>query len=98
MKSQHPVISIIGGTVWGNRGAESMLTTTIGMIRKDFPDAKFYVYSYLPKKDRELITDKNIIILSGKPSSLVTRHFFGVLLAALLKLFRIKIPNPTFSR
>lgn len=98
MKSQNPVISIIGGTVWGNRGAESMLTTTIGIIRKDFPESKFYIYSYLPKKDRELISDQKIIVLSGKPVSLVTRHFFGALLAALLKLLRIKIPKSGFFK
>jgi len=98
MDIKNPVISIIGGTVWGNRGAESMLTTTIGMIRKDFPNAKFYVYSYLPKKDRELVADEDIIILSGKPVALVTRHFFGVLLAALLKLIRVKIPKSNFFK
>ena len=25
----HPEIAIIGGTIWGNRGAEAMLVTTI---------------------------------------------------------------------
>ncbi len=96
MKSQNPVISIIGGTVWGNRGAESMLTTTIGMIRKNFPKAKFYVYSYLPKKDRELITDKDIVVLSGKPVALVTRHFFAVLFTVFLKAFGFKVPKTRF--
>ena len=96
MKSQNPVISIIGGTIWGNRGAESMLTTTIGMIRKDFPETKFYVYSYLPAKDRELIEDPNIIVLSGKPIAMVTRHFLGTLITAFLKLFKIKAPRSKY--
>jgi polysaccharide pyruvyl transferase WcaK-like protein len=98
MKAQYPVISIIGGTIWGNRGAESMLTTTIGMIRESFPDTKFYVYSYLPKKDRELISDPNIFVLSGKPVSMVTRHFIGALLAALMKSLSIKIPKSNFFK
>lgn len=96
MKSQNPVISIIGGTIWGNRGAESMLTTTIGRIRKDFPETKFYVYSYLPVKDRELIKDQNIIVLSGKPIALVTRHFLGSIIVAFLKIFKVKTPKSKF--
>lgn len=93
-----PIISIIGGTIWGNRGAESMLTTTIGMIRKDFPEAKFNVFSYYPIKDRELVDDEKIVILSGKPASLATRHFFGVLFAACFKLFKAKIPKSNFFK
>ena len=87
-----PVVSIVGGTIWGNRGAESMLTTTIGMIRRDFPQAKFFVFSYLPKKDRELVNDEDITILSGKPASLVLRHFPSALIAAFLKIFKMKVP------
>lgn len=95
---KNPVISIVGGTIWGNRGAESMLTTTIGMIRKDFPKAKFYVFSYLPKKDRELISDEDITVLSGKPLSLVIRHFPSALLAACFKAFGLKIPSSDYFK
>ena len=96
--AKKPVIAITGGTICGNRGAESMLTTTIGVIRKDFPDAKFYVFSYYPKKDRALCQDKEIIILSGKPVALVTRHFLGALLAALIKVFGGKVPGSNFFK
>ena len=96
--AKKPVIAITGGTICGNRGAESMLTTTIGVIRKDFPDAKFYVFSYYPKKDRALCQDKEIIILSGKPVALVTRHFLGALLAALIKVFGGTIPGSDFFK
>ena len=34
---KHPVVSIIGGTIWGNRGAESMLVTVIGKLREMSP-------------------------------------------------------------
>lgn len=96
--SKTPVISITGGTICGNRGAESMLTTTIGVIRQDFPDAKFFVFSYYPQKDRELCKGENIIILSGKPAALATRHFLGALLAALIKLFRGRVPRSNFFK
>ena len=55
-----PRISIIGGTFWGNRGAESMLATTIGMISRAFPDARFVVFSYYPEKDRQLVRDNRV--------------------------------------
>jgi polysaccharide pyruvyl transferase WcaK-like protein len=96
--AKNPVISITGGTICGNRGAESMLTTTIGVIRRDFPEAKFYVFSYYPKKDRALCRDKGIVILSGKPVALATRHFLGALLAALIKVFGGKVPGTDFFK
>ena len=91
-----PVISIIGGTIWGNRGAESMLVTTIGRLRGTFPDARFNVFSYYPAKDRELIKDDHITILSGKPLSLSTRHFFGALVGAGCKKIGVGIPKGEF--
>ena len=88
------VVSIIGGTIWGNRGAESMLVTSIGIIRERFPDTKFNVFSYVPEKDRQLVRDdENITILSGRPLSLVIRHFLGAVLAGFLKLLKIPIPR-----
>ena len=93
-----PVISIIGGTIWGNRGAESMLVTTIGRLRADFPDARFNVFSYYPAKDRELVQDELITILSGKPLSLATRHFFGALLGAVCKKIGADLPKGEFFK
>jgi len=89
----NPTISIIGGTFWGNRGAEAMLATTIGMIRRDFPDARFVIFSYYPEEDRALVHDEKIIILSGKPVSLVLNHFFGALLGVLFRFLKIQIPK-----
>jgi len=88
-----PVIGIIGGTIWGNRGAESMLVTTIGMLRQSQPDAQFVVFSYSPKKDRKLIQDQNIQVVSAKPTSLVLRVFPFVVLAWLLRLVGITVPG-----
>ena len=93
-----PVISIIGGTIWGNRGAESMLVTVIGQLRTSFPDARFNVFSYYPAKDRELIKDDRITILSGKPLSLATRHFFGALLGAVCKKVGAGLPKSEFFK
>ncbi|NPV57324.1 MAG: hypothetical protein HPY76_11730 [Anaerolineae bacterium] len=88
-----PTIGVIGGSIWGNRGAESMLVTTIGMVRRKHPDAKFVVFSYLPKKDRTLITDKSIQVVSAKPASLVLRIFPFTVLLWFFNLFGIRLPD-----
>jgi colanic acid/amylovoran biosynthesis protein len=49
--------AIIAATVWGNRGAEAMLETTVGRLRDLDPHAEFVVYSYYPTQDRALISD-----------------------------------------
>jgi polysaccharide pyruvyl transferase WcaK-like protein len=94
----HPVISIIGGTVWGNRGAESMLVTVIGKLRETHPHTKFNVFTYYPTKDRELVTDESVRILSGKPVSLATRHFIGAILLAIFKKVGLKVPTGDFFK
>ena len=93
-----PVISIIGGTIWGNRGAESMLVTTIGQLRGFFPEARFNIFSYYPTKDRELVKDEHITILSGKPFSLATRHLLGALWGAICRKITGKIPRGEFLK
>jgi len=92
------VFSIIGGTIWGNRGAESMLVTVIGQLRANFPDAHFNIFSYYPAKDRELIKDDRISVLSSKPISLATRHYFGALICAVYKMIGAKLPKSEFFR
>jgi coenzyme F420-reducing hydrogenase beta subunit/polysaccharide pyruvyl transferase WcaK-like protein len=60
-------IGIIGGSIWGNRGAEAMLVTTVGKLKEKYPDAEFKVFSIYPEKDRKLIRDPKIELLSSKP-------------------------------
>ncbi len=86
--------AIMGGSVWGNRGAEAMLMTVIAEIRKFDPEAIFNVYSIYPEKDRVLVQDENIRFLSGKALTVAITHFLWALLAALFRLLRIKIPLP----
>ena len=95
---KHPVVSIIGGTIWGNRGAESMLVTVIGKLREIDPETRFNVFSYYPTRDRELVSDELVTILSGKPVSLISRHFIGALVVAVLKKLGIKAPRGDFFK
>jgi colanic acid/amylovoran biosynthesis protein len=96
--ANEPVISIAGGTIWGNRGAESMLVATIGQLRTTFPNARFNIFSYYPEKDRQLVEDASITILSGKPFSLATRHFLGALIGSIFLKITGKVPNGNFFR
>jgi colanic acid/amylovoran biosynthesis protein len=79
-------VSIIAATISGNRGAEAMLTTTIGEIRTRFPDCHFNVFSYYPVQDRRLIQDNNVHIYSATPTAIVAVLFPFSLLFALSKL------------
>lgn len=74
--------AIIAATVWGNRGAEAMLETTVGRLRDRDPDAGFVVYSYYPERDRALVDDPRVTVRSSTPKHLVLVLFpFSLLLA-----------------
>ncbi|RMG73302.1 MAG: hypothetical protein D6711_11095 [Chloroflexi bacterium] len=87
------MIGIIGGTLWGNRGAEAMLVTTIGKIRERYPDQAIVIFSYLPDKDRQLIQDQTIQIFSARPVTLVLVHFLFSVFCAFFSLFRLRVPD-----
>jgi polysaccharide pyruvyl transferase WcaK-like protein len=79
-------VSIIAATISGNRGAEAMLTTTIGEIRQRYPDCQFNVFSYYPERDRSLNTDGRVTVYSATPFAIVTLLFPVAILFALFKL------------
>jgi len=86
--------AIMGGSVWGNRGAEAMLMTVIAEIRKFEPEAIFNVFTIYPEKDRVLVQDDAIRFMSGAPLAVALNHFGWALLAAPFRLIGIKIPLP----
>ena len=63
-------ISIIGATLTGNQGAAAMLETTIGEIRKRFPEANFVVHSYLPEADKLALEAKDVRIVDATPMAI----------------------------
>lgn len=71
-------IAIIGGSVWGNRGASAMLETVIYKLRASAPDARIYVFTPYPEKDRALSTDPTLEFYDSRPLALV-----GYFLAAV---------------
>ncbi|MEM7434320.1 MAG: Coenzyme F420 hydrogenase/dehydrogenase, beta subunit C-terminal domain [Myxococcota bacterium] len=68
-------ISLIGATLAGNRGAEAMLTTTVGRIRDTMPDSRFVIHSYFPKEDRAICNDLGVEVVDAGPKALVLLYF-----------------------
>jgi colanic acid/amylovoran biosynthesis protein len=91
-------IAIIGGTIWGNRGAEAMLVTTIGKVRELYPNAAFKIFSYYPKRDRALIDDPGIEVLDSSPKALVLKHFPFAFASWFLGLLRLRLPSRLLPR
>lgn len=98
MSSPYPVIGVIGATVWGNRGAEAMLATTVGQVRRRWPEARFRVFSYYPVQDSYLIKDERLEILDARPITLVFSHLPFALLCWCFKLVRLRAPDLIVSR
>ncbi len=91
-------IAIIGGTIWGNRGAEAMLETLVGQIKLTKPQVSFKVYSYYPDQDSELVTDPDVTILSAKPIDLVLSLYPGALWTWLCSLLGLRWPTRLLPR
>lgn len=89
-------VSLVGATFYGNRGAEAMLSTTIGELRKRDPNLQFNVYSYYPDKDRSLIEDESIRIYSSTPFYLVSVLGPMAALYALIRVCRLRWLNRLF--
>jgi polysaccharide pyruvyl transferase WcaK-like protein len=83
---------VIGGTLWGNRGAEAMVVTTIGRVRERDPGASFVLMSYYPDRDRALLADPGVRVVGATP-----RHAIGTWLGALLcrglRLIGLRAPD-----
>lgn len=90
--------AVIGGTLWGNRGAEAMVVTTIGRVRDRDPDARFIVMSYMAERDRELVTDPAVAVLDAGPKVSVLVHLPFAMLCWLLSLLRIRWPDVLLPR
>jgi polysaccharide pyruvyl transferase WcaK-like protein len=85
-------VSLIAATFYGNRGAEGMLSTTIGKLRECYgPDLSFNVFTYYPKRDRELVNDPNVTMYSSTPAYLVTVLLPSALLFQIFRFFRLRV-------
>ncbi|MDP2181973.1 MAG: polysaccharide pyruvyl transferase family protein [Actinomycetota bacterium] len=81
--------SVIAATVWGNRGAEAMLETTIGRLRDRMPDAEFAVFSYYQDRDVQLVSAPDVRVYSASPLHLVLVLFPWSVLLGLLRVLHL---------
>lgn len=80
MAQQVAKYGVIGGSIWGNRGAEAMVVTTIGMLRREEPDAEFVIFTYFPGRDRQLVTDPKVTVVDATPAALVKAFAVALLM------------------
>ena len=66
-------IGVIGGSIWGNRGAEAMVATCIGHIRRTWPAARVCIFSYFPLQDRRILAAADVVVVDARPLALVFR-------------------------
>mgnify|MGYP000924408833 CR=1 FL=1 len=84
-------ISIIGATISGNKGAESMFLSGLQGIKSLIPTAKINLFTYYLEADEQLNNHPNVTICDGTPLAL------GVIypsLAIVLKIMQ-KLHLPT---
>lgn len=85
-------VAIVGGTLWGNRGAEAMVETAIGLIRERRPDARFTVLSYYPAQDRRLVRDERVTVVSGTPAAALALCV-AMVVVKVLDALRLPVPR-----
>jgi polysaccharide pyruvyl transferase WcaK-like protein len=83
---------VIGGTLWGNRGAEAMVVTTIGRVRERDPGASFVLLSYYPERDRALLADPGVTVVGATPRHAVVT-WLGALLCRALRPVGVRVPD-----
>jgi colanic acid/amylovoran biosynthesis protein len=89
--------AVVGGTLCGNRGAEAMVVTTIGKVRDRDPNARFLLMSYQPARDRELLSDPRIEVVSAAPRNTLI-HFVVALVERSLRVLRVRLPDRMLPR
>lgn len=82
-------ISIIGATISGNKGAESMFQSCVQNISETYPQAKFNLFTYYPKQDRRLNKNKNVKILSGTAINLALIVTPLAIIYSIFKFFNL---------
>lgn len=80
------MVSVIAGTLYGNRGAQAMTESVVGWLRERDPEARFHVFSYYPTHDRRVLSPQatHVTVHSATPRALVTRLFLPPLIFGLL--------------
>jgi len=80
-------ISIIGATISGNKGAESMFLSGLQGIKNYIPEAKINLFTYYPEIDKRFNNHSNVTICDGTPLTLgVIYPSLAIIYTAMRKL------------
>ncbi|NQU75842.1 MAG: polysaccharide pyruvyl transferase family protein [Planctomycetes bacterium] len=80
------MIGIVGGSIYGNKGAEAMTTTVIGLLQRHLPEAEFLLFSPYYKADKPLQGRyRRTTVVDGTPASLVMKTFAPIVLERLVR-------------
>ncbi|NMC61159.1 MAG: polysaccharide pyruvyl transferase family protein, partial [Candidatus Methanofastidiosa archaeon] len=88
-------ICLMGATISGNKGAESMFQSAVQSIALEIPESTFYLFSYYPDQDSRLNINKQVIVCSGTPLKLALVYPFLAIAYRILSFLRIR---PAFER
>jgi polysaccharide pyruvyl transferase WcaK-like protein len=90
-KEAGPRIVLLGATITGNRGAESMLRAAVQHVRDSVPGVKFSLLSLYPRDDRKENTDPDLEVVDFSPIFFVFAAF--PMAMALAILARLHLPH-----
>lgn len=86
-------IAVIGSTLSGNKGAAAMLESSIQTIGRQYPEATFTLFSYIPPEiERRQNTYKQLTVLKATPL------YLGLVINPLALLYRLLPPLRGFIR
>lgn len=91
-------IGVIGGSIWGNRGAEAMVATCVGHVRRTWPAARVCIFSYFPVRDRQIVSAPNVVIADARPLALVLRLVPFSILCHVAARMGLRIPDRCLPR
>lgn len=86
-------IGVIGGSIWGNRGAEAMVATCAGHIRRTWPTARVCIFSYFPARDSQILAAPNVVVVDARPLALVLRLVPFSVFASIAARMGLRIPD-----
>jgi polysaccharide pyruvyl transferase WcaK-like protein len=82
-------VAVIGGSIWGNRGASAMLETTIHRLQEAAPDSQIFVFTPYPEKDRSLCIQADLTFYDSRPLAVI-QYFLKALWAWFTGLFNVQ--------
>ena len=90
--------AVVGGTLWGNRGAEAMVVATIGRVREHDAKATFLLMSYMHEADRALVQDPDVEVVAAGPERLALLHVPFAAICWLLGSVGLRLPDVLLPR